>query len=200
MSKRNLFAGLLLLGTLTIFSCKKDSPNNNAACANNTGWLQNGHAAVFINTPIFITADSLYASFEEVSTGVFKSTSRFDDGTLYPSQSNYLQACDNSIYQAVAADLVNKQEVYRINGNVGDTWTFTTTSSGGNSITTVTTITQKNVSKTVPAGTFVCDLFHQVSTSSAGGSATTDTYINNAAGPVLVDGTSVHYELARKNY
>ncbi|MBC7536290.1 MAG: hypothetical protein H7258_11415 [Ferruginibacter sp.] len=200
MSKRNLFAGLLLLGTLTIFSCKKDSPNNNAACANNTGWLKNGHAAVFINTPIFITADSLYASFEEVSTGVFKSTSRFDDGTLYPSQSNYLQACDNSIYQAVAADLVNKQEVYRINGNVGDTWTFTTTSSGGNSITTVTTITQKNVSKTVPAGTFVCDLFHQVSTSSAGGSATTDTYINNAAGPVLVDGTSVHYELARKNY
>ena len=189
----------MLLGSLTIFSCKK-SKDANPTCANNTGWLRNGHQAVYVNTPVFIFADTLYATFEEVSGGVFKSTSKFDDGTVYPTQSNYIQACDNSVYQAATSDLANKQEVYRVDGTVGDTWTFTTTSTGGNTITTTTTITEKNVSITVPAGTFVCIRFHQVSTSSAGGSATTDTYINNVAGPVLVDGTSVHYELARKNY
>jgi hypothetical protein len=209
MTQRNLMAALMLLATLTIFSCKKDHDDNNvvtppvtppATCANNTGWLRNGHEAVFVNTPVFIAADTLYATFEEVSTGIFKSTSKFDDGTVYPTQSNYIKPCDNIIYQAPAADMANQQEVYRINVSLNDTWTFTTGSSQGNTITVVTTITEENVSVTVPAGTFVCDKFHQVSTSSAGGSVTTDTYINNDAGPVLVDGTSVHYELARKNY
>lgn len=201
MSKRNLLAALLLLGISTISSCKKDDPdNNNVTCANNTGWLRNGHEAVYANSPLFIAADTLYATFSEVSTGVFKTTSKFDDGTLYPVQVNYQQPCDNQIYQAMTADMANKQEVYRVDGNVGDTWTFTTTSTQGNSITTTTTITEKNVSVTVPAGTFVCLKFQQVSVSSAGGSVTTNTYINNNAGPVLVDGTTVHYELARKNY
>jgi hypothetical protein len=202
MSKLNFAAALMLMGTLTICSCKKDSNNNNTnpACTNNAKWLRNGHQVVFVNTPIFVEADTLYASYEELSTGVFKSTSKFDDGSVYPTLSNYLQACDNSLYQAATPDLANKQEVYRVDGNVGDTWTITTSSLGGNTITTTTTISEKNVSKTVPAGTFVCMRFHQVSTSSAGGSVTTDTYINSDAGPVLVDGTSVHYELARKNY
>ena len=142
----------------------------------------------------------MYTTFAEVSTGVFRSTSKFDDGTVYPTQTTYLQACGNSIYQAETADLANKKEVYRIDGNVGDTWTYTSTSFGGSTVTTTTTIAEKNVSVTVPAGTFVCIKFRQVSTSSAGGSATTDTYINNSVGPVLVDGSSVNYELARKNY
>ena len=203
MSKLNLVASLMLFGTLTICSCKKDSNNNNnanAACVNNTKWLANGHEVVFVNTPIFIAADTMYATYEEVSTGVFKSTSSFDDGSVYPAQNNYMQACDNNIFQAATPDLANKQEVYRVDGNVGDTWTLTSSSAGGYTITTITTISEKNVSVTVPAGTFVCIKFHQVSTSSAGGSATTDTYVNNDVGPVLVDGTSVHYELARKNY
>lgn len=200
MSKQRLLVTLSLLVTVTIFSCKKDNDPITPDCANNTGWLRNGHEAVFVNTPIYITADTLYASFEEVSTGVFKSTSKFDNGTVYPVQFNYLQACNNSIYQAATVDLSNKQETYRIDGNVGDTWTTTNTSTGGNTITNVNTIKAKDISITVPAGTFLCMKLNQVSTSSAGGSASTDTYINNNAGPVLVDGSSVHYELARKNY
>ena len=199
MSKRNLLAMLTLLGVITISSCKKDN-DSNPGCTNNTGWLRNGNEAVFENTSIFLAADTLYTSFAEVSTGVFRSTSKFDDGTVYPIQTTYLQACGNSIYQAETADLANKKEVYRIDGNVGDAWTYTSTSFGGNTITTITTIAEKNVSVTVPAGTFVCIKLRQVSTSSAGGSATTDTYINNSAGPVLVEGSSVNYELARKNY
>lgn len=199
MSKHHLLAALMLLGTLTIFSCKKNN-DDTTTCVNNTGWISNGHAAVFVNTPIFIAADTLYTSFEDLGSGVFKTTSKFDDGSVYPTQSNFIQPCNNSIYQAATADLANAQEVYRIDGNVGDTWTFTSTSIGGNTITTATTITEKNVSKTVPAGTFICTRFTQVSTSSAGGSVSTDTYINNDAGPVLVDGTTAHYELARKNY
>ena len=199
MSKRHLISAILLIGILTSISCKKES-DNNITCANLTGWLSNGHEAVFVNTPIFIFADTLYTSFQEVGVGIFKSTSKFDDGTGYPIQTSYLQACNNSIYQATNSALTNKQEVYRVDGNIGDTWTFTTTSVGGNTVTTTTTITDKNVSITVPAGTFNCIRLNQVSTSSAGGSATTDTYINNNAGPVLIDGTSAHYELARKNY
>ena len=204
MLKQKLFAAILLAGTLTIFSCKKDHTDNNnsnpATCTNNTGWIKNGHMAVYTNEPIYIFADTLYTTLEEVSTGTFKSTSKFDDGTLYPTQSVYLEPCNNSIYQALTADLANKQEVYRIDGNMGDTWTSTTSSSMGNTITTVTSITGKNISITVPAGTFSCIRFHQVSTSSAGGSVTTDTYLENNAGLIMADGTSVHYELVRKNY
>ena len=200
MSKRNLVAVFMLLGTLTIFSCQRDPVVDNPDCANNTGWLRNGHELVYVSSPIYIFADTLYTSISEVSPGVFKSSSKFDDGTMFPTSSVYVQACNNSIYQAAAQDLAGKQEIYRIDGNVGDTWTATVTSSGGNTITTLTTISQKNVSVTVPAGTFVCTKFRQVSTSSAGGSVTTDSYLNNVAGLVLADGTSVHYELARKNW
>lgn len=199
MSKHYLAVALMLVGALTIFSCKKDQ-DGNAACSNKTGWLKNGHQSVFVNGPGFIDADTLYTTIEEVGEGVYKSTSKFDDGTVYPAQSIYLQACDNSIYQSATPALENKQEAYRVDGNVGDSWVTTSTSGGGTGVTTTTTIAEKNVSKTVPAGTFVCMRLHQVSTSSAGGSITTDTYINNEAGPVMVDGISAHYELARKNY
>ncbi|MEO6721009.1 MAG: hypothetical protein ABIN67_11590 [Ferruginibacter sp.] len=200
MSKHQLIAAFLLLGTVTIFSCQKEHDADNPNCANNTGWLKNGHKPVFVITSIYIAADTLYTSFEEVSPGVFKSTSTFDNGTFYPTQTVYMQACGNIVYQSQSLDFANKQEAYRLNGNIGDTWTTSVISTGGNTVTTVTTITEKNVSKTVPAGTFICIKLHQVSTSSAGGSVTSDTYLNNDAGPVLLDGTTAHYELARKNY
>ncbi len=199
MLKNRLLLSLTLFAALTILSCKKDNNTNNS-CANNTGWLVNGHQFVYESSSLFIPADSLYVSLDEVSTGVFKSTSILDDGTVIPTQISYLQPCDNNIYSAVTPDLNNKQETYRVDGNVGDTWTTTSTSSGGNTITTVSTITEKNVSTTVPAGTFVCLKIRQVSTSSAGGSTTSDTYINNNAGLILLDGSSIHYELVRKNF
>jgi|GEM_PF-4491006 len=192
----------ILLGTLTISSCQKEShDDDNENCTNNTGWLRDGYEDVYVNTPTFIPADSMYVNTEEVSAGVFKSTTKFDDGTMYPTHSVYLQACGNSIYQSNTPDLANKQEIYRMDGNVGDTWSFTVTSAGGETLTTTTTVIERNVSVTVPAGIFSnCIKFRNVVVASSGGSATTDFYVNNDAGPVLADGTTLHYELARKNY
>jgi hypothetical protein len=202
MSKLNFAAALLVLASLSMISCKKDNGTPAASCTNNTQWIKPGHQFVYENFPILIMADTLYVDLVEELPGTFKSTSKFDDGTSYPTQVTYLQPCDNSIYQALDVTLSNKQEIYRIDGNVGDSWTNVTTSTGGNSVTTTTTIAAKNVSVTVPAGTFSCIQFHNVATSSAAGSITVETeiYLDNNAGLVKAEGNTAHYELVRKNY
>lgn len=201
MLLRKISTAFLLLATVTIFSCKKDNnDNSSASCTNLTGWLANGHELVYENSPIVIAADTLYSNFTDVGGGVFKAISKYDDGTIYPTQTVYIQPCGNSIYQATTQDMANKQEAFRVDGSVGDSWTTTLTSAGGATVTTVNTIQEKNVSVTVAAGTFSCIKFHQVATISTGGSVTTDIYMNNSVGAVVVDGTTTHYELARKNF
>ena len=192
----------MLMGALTMTSCKKDSTPDET-CTNNTVWVANGHQFVYWNEPIYILADSLYINLEESTPGIFKSTSKYDDGTIYPVQSNYIQPCGNSIYQSAVSTMDNRQESWRIDGNIGDNWSSSVTSVGGYTVTTTTTIAAKNVSVTVAAGTFSsCLQLHSVSVSTAPGSSTVDTdvFLDNTAGPVKVLGTSVHYELVRKNY
>lgn len=192
---------LLLIGFSLFNSCKKNdnSGNGSGSCINQTGWAKDGHLFTYVNNSNFIFADSLYVNIQEVSSGIFKSTSTFDDGTIYPVVSVYVQPCGNSIYQSTAADMANKQEVYRIDGNVGDNWTATIGSLGGMQTINTISIAAKNVSVTVPAGTFKCIQLHTVTTVQ-GQTLETEMYLNNTYGPIKVEGTTTAYELARINF
>lgn len=197
---------LLLIFLTSISSCKKTDDDSGkeipSDCTNNTGWIKNGHQFVYINDPYYIFADTLYSSIEEISAGVFKISHRYDDGFIYPVYSAYLKPCKNEIYQGSSAAMANAFVVYHIDGNVNDTWSNTTTSAGGYTITTNYKITGKNVSVTVEAGTFTCLKIHLISTSTQPGSLTTesDYYLNNESGLIKLDGNTAYYELARKNY
>lgn len=200
--KTSSFHFLLLLISLSLFiSCKKDdnSGNSSGPCTNQTEWAKGGHLFVYVNNSGYILADSLYINFEEVSQGIFKSTDTFDDGSIYPPISTYMQPCGNSIYQSTDGNMANKQEVYRTDGKVGDTWTASITSVGGAQTTNTISIAAKDVSVTVPAGTFKCIQLHTVSTVQ-GQSIETEMYLNNKSGPVKVAGATTAYELARINF
>jgi len=203
MPKLKLIAALMLIATFVV-SCKKsnDDNTNPAVCTNNTQWIHNGYKLTYVNDPIFISADSLYISFQDVTGGIFRSTTQFDDGSLYPTSSSYMQPCGNSIYSDTATDMAHKQELYRLDGNVGDSWVYTGTSQLGNTITVTTTIAAKNVSVTVPAGTFTTMRLHQLTHSSNPAQPDTqlDTYLDPHYGPVKVSGDYVSYRLAHANF
>ncbi|MDB5226881.1 MAG: hypothetical protein JWN78_1074 [Bacteroidota bacterium] len=203
---RRLFTNfsMLLLLTISISSCKKssNSTNNNnipGNCVNNTGWVRDGHSWVYTNEPIYIFADSLFVTMESAGSGIFKSTSTFDNGTPF---SGYAKPCGNYIYQAADAAMTNAQIAYYVDGNINDTWSSVVTSTGGYTVTNTFTITDKNVSITVPAGTFSCLVIHITSHSTQPGSLTveTDLYMNNTYGMIETDGNTSHYELVRKNF
>lgn len=197
-----------LLTTLFIFSlfftgCQDEiEPGPDPACTNNSGWLRNGHELVFENNSLFVLADTLYTTLEEVSPGIFKTTNIYDNGALYPPLISYQQACGNSVFQSSTADMANSQEIYRMDGNVGDSWVANITSQGGQSVTMTTTIIARDVQVTVPAGTF--NTVHMRSESEVvgvpGSSSVIDQYVSNAEGPVKMDSDMVQYLLARKNF
>lgn len=208
MTKKNSIYLLLMLVVVIISSCKKDDNTNNnnvnipANCTNITGWIKNGHEWVYTNNPIFIVADSLFVKMQETSTGIFKNSSTYDDGTFYPTISAYLKPCDNYIYQSTESSMANPIVVYHIDGAIGDSWSNSTPTSGGYTSTNTVTITDKNISVNVPAGTFSCIKYHMKSVSTKPGSIVveTDFYFNKDYGMIKTDGNTVSYELVRKNF
>ena len=202
MPKLKLIAALTLI-TMFVISCKKSNDTTSpVACTNNTVWVSNRHKLTYVNDPILISADSLYITMQDLGSGVFRSTSQFDNGTTYPTSSSFMQPCGNSIYSDTAADMAHKQEAYRLDGNIGDTWSYTATSQLGNTITVTSTITAKNVSVTVPAGTFSTLQIHQVTHSNNPLQPDTnlDTYMDAHYGPVKVLGDYLSYRLAYANF
>ncbi|MFN8262532.1 MAG: hypothetical protein U0T07_03320 [Chitinophagales bacterium] len=206
MIKKNTTYLLILLAALIISSCDKDDDNNNnnipTNCTNITGWIKNGHEWVYANNPILIYADSLFVNMQEVSTGIFKNTSTYDDGILYGSYFAYLKPCDNIIYQSTSSSMSNPMVAYHIDGAIGETWTSTVISSGGHTVSNTVEITAKNISVTVPAGTFSCIKYHMTSVSTQPGSITveSDIYFNNDYGMIKTDGNTTSYVLVRKNF
>lgn len=192
--------------TLFIASCKKDDDSNNNTptnCTNLTGWIRDGHKWVYSNEPILFFADTLYVSCFSTSTqGVFRSEDLFDDGSFYPIYKSYTKPCGNDLYSSSTEDMANANIPYKLNGSIGNSWTSTTTTTLGYTATNTISIAAKNVSITVPAGTFLCDKYHVISTSNQPGSitVTTDIYLNNDYGMILTDGNTSHYELVRKNF
>ena len=204
MQKTISIAVLSLFTILLVASCKKnDSSSNNTACTNNASpWLADGHKNAYKVTDVngVHIADSLFINYLSDSAGIFKTSSAYDNGA--PTYS-YLQCCGNSIYSGQVSSLSDRQETYRLTGNVGETWTNTQTSNGGIQITTTNTISALNTSVTVPKGTFSCTKITAVSSYTYLGvpySLTTDFYLDAQKGIVKALGTTVHYELVSTNF
>lgn len=199
MKISSLALPIFLFTFITLISCKKNNNDTGqGSCINETNWIKDGHQLVYVNQSAYIPADSLFINLHQISTGVFKSTSQYDDGSIYPVISVYLQACGNSIYQSTTENMSDKQEIYRIDGNTGDSWSADVTSLGGVAVKNTITITGKDVSVTVPAGTYKCLKLHMVS-SYQGQSIESDMYLNKTYGPVKVEGNT-SYSLARTNF
>lgn len=154
---------------------------------------------VYVNNSPFYQADSLFVTIRKVDDGIFESTSVFDDGLSIPPAKNYLQPCNNSVYQASDLSLQNKQEVYRLDGNVGDNWQAAVTTFGGNQAITTFSIAAKDISVSVPAGTFKCIQIHGVTVLS-GQTIESNTIIHDEKGIVKATGTTISYELSRTSF
>lgn len=200
MKNTNRF--FLLPALLIVFftSCKKnDVPDDPSDCINTTNWIKDGHQMAYVNKSPFYQADSLFVSFKEVGDGIFESTSVFDDGLLIPAAKVYLQPCRKWVYQASGSAMDDKQPVYLLEGVVGDTWQSTTTSFAGNQVVTQFSIVAKDISVTVPAGTFNCLQIQGISVVS-GQTIETNHFIHSEKGIAKVTGTTVSYELGRANF
>lgn len=183
-----------------IASCSK--MDDSSGCSNNTGWIITGHEWVYDHYSDYISADSLFVSVTAESDGAFTYNSTYDDGSLYPTFTSYLQPCGNDIYSAKTVSMADKFIVYKTDGNIGDKWSYTGTTTGGYAATAVNEITGKNITVSVTAGAFQCLKIHQVLTSSQPSSipVVTDFYLNNQYGIIQVDGSTTQYNLVRKNF
>jgi hypothetical protein len=207
MRKSYLAIAILLAGITLMTSCKKNTSTTTgnvipSGCVNTTNWLADGHKLVYATYSPYISADSLYVTFHLVSPGVFSSTSIYDDGSLYPAATSYLKPCSTIIYQSTSSSMSNAEIGYKTDGTIGDKWTAILISLGGTTGYDTTTIAAKNVSVTVPAGTFNCIQLHSVVTIHTPYYQTvvTDYYLDPTYGPVEATGTTVDYELARANF
>ena len=196
---------LLALGCLVIFgvsylsSCKKDTeettPDTSVPVVTPTdtcgtpimSYLAAGH---------ILTYDFSYFSSTFILTHTIKNFGGNQFKTILSSSlindSVYSKECGGWLYQSPSQTLTANHKYRKSNTVVGDTWSST------NGATTATyVVIAKNVSVTVPAGTFLCDkiTYHQTGTSN------TDTmYFNNSVGDVKYLGTGFNYSLKTKNY
>lgn len=108
------------------------------------------------------------------------------------NDSVYSKECGGWLYQSPSQSLTSNHKYRKSSTVVGTTWT-----SINGSITANYVVIAKNVSVTVPAGTFTCDkiTYHQTGTSN------TDTlFFNNSVGDVKYIGTGFNYALKTKNF
>lgn len=205
--KKHLFQALAicLLGFLTT-SCGDDEDTDNiipSDCTNLTGWVVSGHQWVYDHYSDYIFADSLTVTVAaEIGNGVFRVNSVYDDGFIYPAYTTYMKPCKNDIYSSSSENMADAFVAYKVDGEVGESWNYTGKTQAGYTATVQQEITGKNISVTVPAGTFSCLKLHQVMNSSQPGSLTviSDIYLNNQYGLIKLDGNTTEYQLRRKNY
>ena len=198
MKKHFLIASFVLLTLTTLNSCKKDSASTDSDCVNTTQWIKNGHKFSFKNFPLLILGDSVFLEIKEISPNVFQGINKT---SLYNLPSSYLQPCGNNIYESTVSSMANKQISFKLDGQIGESWVVTQPVQGYTA-TSTTTIKEKNVMITVPAGTFACTKFTSVTVTnnSSTPTMTFDMYYNNQYGLIKIIGLYVHYELAKANY
>ena len=150
-------------------------------------FLTNGHILTYDFT-YFGTTITLTHTIKSYGTkGEFKTilnSSAFNDSV-------YSKECGGWLRRSPKYPLLNTYKYRKSATAVNDAWTYTDASTTVNYV-----VVAKNVSVTVPAGTFVCDkiTYHQIGTSN------TDTiYFNNTVGDVKYVGL-IEYKLKSKNF
>ena len=199
MKKHFLIASFVLLTLTTLNSCKKDSASTDSDCVNTTQWIKDGHKFSYKNFPLLFPGDSVFLEIKEFSPIVFQSINKT---SLYTLSSSYIQPCGNIAYESTVSSMANKQISLKLDGDIGESWAVSAQSGQGYGATLTTTIKEKNVMVTVPAGTFACVKYTTVVVSSNPSTPTTsvDSYYNSKYGLIKIIGLYTHYELAKANY
>lgn len=199
MKKHFLIASFVLMGLTTINSCKKDSASStDSDCVNTSLWIKDGHKFSYKNLRVLTPGDSVYLEIKEISPNVFQSINK----AFLSPPSAYLQPCGNIVYESTVPNMANKQISFKLDGEIGESWAVSAPSVQGYSTTSTTTIIEKNVMLTVPAGTFSCMKFRTVIVNSYPSIPTisSDSYYTNKYGLIKIIGFYAHYELAKANY
>ncbi|MCW3125949.1 MAG: hypothetical protein JWO03_1607 [Bacteroidetes bacterium] len=190
--KTKLLFPVALIGLLFLASCQHATTTTN--CINTFPYLANGHTLHYSITDAFLFSDTSF----DVSIGitsssdVYMSTGVSDQGSL--NQTGYFHPCNDKLYLGNTVSAAQSSGNYERVNNVPVNTTWSETVSG---TTYNYAVIGKNISVTVPAGTFVCDkvTYHEA------GTINTDTiYCNAAVGDVKYDGTLFSYELHHKNF
>lgn len=168
-------------------SSNNPPPNTNATFP----FLKAGNQLQYSFQSIFITDTAFSVNFT-ADGNAFKNTQ-----TFLPSASvgiTWLKECTGNLALSGSSASVDCANIF-FKGNrvVGDSWTFTTSS--GNTATHA--VVAKNVSVTVPAGTFICD---KMTYSTVGGFNTDTLYFNNDVSFVKYEGLIGNYQLKSKNF
>jgi hypothetical protein len=210
MKAQILFLALIIF---TFSACKKTyilDPANptgggsgpgggSTTCANTAVWAKNNNQWVYEISNTLLPTDTLYTKYLDAGPRIFRVLQQFDDGTLFPIDTAYAEFCNNKVYNANNIAMANKLEAYRLDGVVGETWSNTSTSSLGNTVTNECKIIAKNVMVTVPLGTFSC--LHINTKSTVGTQVVTgNIYLNSQKGLVQFKGSTVDYDLVRTNF
>lgn len=194
-----LFIGVAFLSFELLTGCKKSKDEEETVTPTPTtpadtcgtplmSFLADGHILTydftyFSNTFVLTMKTKSYGNAGEFKT-ILSSTLIND--------SVYSRECGGWLYRSAAYPLLNTYKYRKSSTAVNDTYTYSDAA-----VTAVYKVIAKNVSITVPAGTFICDKI----TYKQNGTINTDTlYFNNSVGDIKYVGSAFDYKLKTKNF
>lgn len=190
---------IILITTLvisSIVSCKKENDDSSSSgpCTHSFTFLKDGAELTYNYSNIFgssSTVKNIYASTSQA--GVYTHTIKdMSSGAVVGTR--YMKGCGGWLYNDVAANIKDSLKYLKESRAVGDEWRYYDPQYMNFNQYKVH---KKDVSVTVPAGTFICDelIYHQE------GTFNTDTlWWNNTYSYIKYSGFLLSYELASKNY
>ncbi len=180
---RNLYL-LAMLCFFSLSSCKKKEVLDD--CLNTSPWYQKDVKLVFkSNLPGL--ADNVNYFVKEVNKSRVQVID--DIGIFVPI--GHLRICDKKLYKASSLQYTDEQVFYDLNGSVGDKW-IVETEEVSNRIVETITLKEKNVSLSVPNGTFETTIFLLEGFRNYPYSM--KLYVTNDHGPVKLAGRSADLE------
>ena len=185
-----LVAGFLTIG---IWSCKKDDSGPSCTSTSNFKYLKVGNWMSYDYSDLGSNDDSLRMEVQSQPSAGTYLTKLIGGGVSVQSTSDkrYTKECSDWLYVSAAGEPdLNTNKVFPANRTLNQSWAVNNNSS-------TYTVVGKDVSITVPAGTFTCDKLTYHST----GTINTDTiWFSNDIGYIKYDGLLFWYELRAKNF
>jgi hypothetical protein len=178
-----------------IASCKKDNDDSSSGpCIHSFTFLKNGAELTYSYSGLFGTSSTVKNIYDSTSqAGVFKHTIKnISNGATLGTR--YMKGCGGWLYNDVTVNIKDSLKNIKEDRALGDEWGYYDPQLMKFNEYKVY---KKNVSITVPAGTFTCDqlIYHQE------GTINTDTlWWNNTYSYIKYSGFLFGYELTSKNF
>jgi hypothetical protein len=189
-----IFTFLVIAVTILFISCKKDSDApSGGACSHGFGFLKDGASLTYDYSTLFTPNSTVTISFDSISAGVFSETIR-DVSNSTVLGTRYMKGCNGWLLNDIVQNVSDTLKYMKESRALGEEWVyFDPQFMNYNDYK----VFKKDVSVTVPAGTFTCDeiLYTQR------GAINTDTlWWNNTYSFIKYSGLLFSYELKGKNF